>query len=128
MIVKHRLAIGLAVLALAACGKAPGNDAAPAISVRSANMDSLHSMTEANRQIALKHSIQDSGVVCKRVTATRYVGVYKNMDMWSATCGDGHQWALFVAPNDDVQVRLCKDSEAVGLPRCDSVALAKKPA
>ena len=120
-----RLTIILAATAVAGCGQSPAdNQAAPAISVRSANMDAIHTMSEPSRQIALKRSIQDSNLVCKRVTATRFVGTYKNMDMWSATCGDRHEWALFVAPNDDVQVRLCHDTEAVGLPNCDGKGLA----
>jgi hypothetical protein len=40
------------------------------------------------------------------------------MDMWTATCGDDRQWALFIGANDSVQVRLCADNEKVGLPAC----------
>jgi hypothetical protein len=39
--------------------------------------------------------------------------------MWSATCDDDRQWALFIAANDSVQVRLCKDNGKVGLPACN---------
>ena len=40
------------------------------------------------------------------------------MDMWTATCNDDRQWALFLAANDSVQVRLCDDNEKIGLPAC----------
>ena len=44
------------------------------------------------------------------------------MDMWTASCIDSfdraRDWAIFIGADDSVQVRLCKDTEAVGLPAC----------
>ena len=68
--------------------------------------------------IGLKRAIYASGSRCQRVTETRFVGPYKNMDMWAVRCADGRDWALFVGADNSVQVRLCKDTEAVGLPAC----------
>ena len=40
------------------------------------------------------------------------------MAMWSAHCTDTGQWAIFIAPNGDVQVRPCADAAAIGVPAC----------
>lgn len=110
---------------LAGCGR----DEAPAppkpdkqIMVRSASQKALFELNEMNRLIGLKRSIQASGSTCKRATGAHYVGRYKNMDMWSVACDDGRDWALFISADDSVQVRLCKDTEAVGLPSCNGRA------
>ena len=50
--------------------------------------------------------------------STGYVTRYRNMDMWTATCGDDRQWALFIGADDSVQVRLCDDNAKIGLPAC----------
>ena len=40
------------------------------------------------------------------------------MAMWAARCSDSGAWAVFVAPNGDVQVRACADAGQLGLPEC----------
>ena len=109
-------------LALAACGKPAPQEPRQGIRVRSAAQDQMFKATDLNRAIALKRAINETGSVCKRLTTSGFVGPYKNMDMWTARCEDDRtaprDWAIFIAPNDSVQVRLCKDTEAVGLPRC----------
>ncbi len=115
-------ALLLAALTVAACDKpaepAPRNE----IRVRSAGQDQLLKLDDLNRAIALKRAIVDSGSACKRLTTSGFVGDYKNMDMWTARCEDGRtaprDWAIFIGANDSVQVRLCRDTEAVGLPAC----------
>ena len=56
------------------------------------------------------------------VATTGFVGTYKNMDYWTASCIDqfdrAREWAIFIGADDSVQVRLCKDTAAVGLPAC----------
>lgn len=113
--------VSLASLALGACGpSAPADNAAARtpVVVRSAAQDRLHAMSELDRAIGLKRAIYDAGSICKRVTETRFVGPYKNMDMWAVRCADKQDWALFTGADDSVQVRLCKDTQAVGLPSC----------
>ena len=48
------------------------------------------------------------------------------MDYWTASCVDqfdrARDWAIFIGADDSVQVRLCKDTEAVGLPACSRQA------
>ena len=91
---------------------------APVVKVRSAAQDRLHKLNDMDRAIGLKRAIYGSGATCARVTGTRFIGQYKNMDMWAVRCADKRDWALFVGADDSVQVRLCKDTEAVGLPSC----------
>jgi hypothetical protein len=67
----------------------------------------------------MRRAIRDSGYRCQRVTQSGYVGRYENLDMWTATCDDGRQWAVFVGADGSAQVRDCKDVEEFGLPRCE---------
>ena len=104
---------------LAACEREP-TPAAPQkeIRVRSAGQDQLFKLDDLNRAIALKRAITASGSACKRLTASGFAGQYRNLDMWTARCDKDRDWAIFVGADDSVQVRLCKDTEAVGLPAC----------
>lgn len=108
--------------ALSGCGpSAPADNAAASrapVVVRSAAQDRLHQLSELDRAIGLKRAIYEAGSTCKRIIETRFIGPYKNMDMWAARCADKRDWALFVGADDSVQVRLCKDTQAVGLPSC----------
>ena len=115
-------AMAAMALPLAGCGpSAPADNAAASrapVVVRSAAQDRLHQMSELDRSIGLKRAIYESGSICKRVTETRFIGPYKNMDVWAVRCADKRDWALFVGADDSVQVRLCEDTEAIGLPSC----------
>ena len=92
------------------------------IRVRSEGQKALFEATELNRAIALKRAIMETGSSCKRVASTGFVGVYKNMDYWTARCVDtsdqARDWAVFIGADDSAQVRLCDDTKAVGLPAC----------
>ena len=92
------------------------------IRVRSEGQKQLFAANELSRAIGLKRAIMESGSSCTRVTTTGFVGIYKNMDYWTASCVDrfdrARDWAIFVGANDSVQVRLCEDTNAVGLPAC----------
>ena len=120
-----RITAFLALAALAACdSKPPEKPTAPReIMVRSEAQKQLFELNDLNRAIALKRGIRDFGPSCLRVTKSGYVGRYKNMDYWTATCEDEHgrtrDWALFIGANDSVQVRLCDDVAKVGLPACE---------
>ncbi len=96
--------------------------AAKTVSVRSEGQKQLSAAGDLDRAIALKRAIQASGSSCGRVNATGFVGPYKNMDYWTASCVDSFKWtrdwAIFIGADDSVQVRLCKDTQAVGLPSC----------
>lgn len=105
---------------LASCGQ--GEQSAPPLQndiiVRSAAQKRLLDLADLDRAIALKRAILSAGMRCERIVSTGFVTRYKDMDMWSATCSDDRQWALFVSANDSVQVRLCSDNEKLGLPAC----------
>ncbi len=88
------------------------------IMVRSDAQQKLFDLNDLDRAIALKRAIADQGLRCGQIVSTGYVTRFRDMDMWTATCGDDRQWALFIAANDSVQVRLCTDNEKVGLPVC----------
>ena len=115
-----RGALMLSVVMLAACkGGTPAeqpvqND----IVVRSEAQQQLFDLNDLDRAIALKRAIADQGLRCSRIVSTGYVTRYKDMDMWTAKCGDDREWALFISANDSVQVRLCVDNEKIGLPAC----------
>lgn len=106
---------------LASCNQGSKQAAPPLqndIMVRSDAQQKLFDLNDLDRAIALKRAIGDQGLTCKQIVSTGYVTRYRDMDMWTATCSDDHQWALFIGANDSVQVRLCADNEKVGLPAC----------
>ena len=92
------------------------------IMVRSEAQQQLFDLNDLDRAIALKRAIADQGLRCAQIVSTGYVTRYKDMDVWTASCSDERQWALFIAANDSVQVRLCDDNEKIGLPRLQSSA------
>jgi hypothetical protein len=106
---------------LGACGSG-GSPAEPPlqndIMVRSDAQQKLFELNDLDRAIALKRAISDQGLRCTQIVSTGYVTRFRDMDMWTATCSDNRQWALFIGANDSVQVRLCTDNEKVGLPVC----------
>ncbi len=122
----RRMTIALVTTAalFGACEKEAPAPAKPVktVSVRSEAQKQLSAAGDLDRAIALKRAIMASGSSCGRVTATGFVGPYKNMDLWTATCVDSfdrpRDWAIFIGADDSVQVRLCKDTRAVGLPAC----------
>lgn len=105
---------------LAACGQA--EQAAPPLQndvvVRSDAQQRLFDLNDLDRAIALKRAMSDQGLRCGQIKTTGYVTRYKDMDMWTATCSDDRQWALFIGADDSVQARLCADNEKIGLPAC----------
>lgn len=113
-------ALPILAMLLASCGE-NSNPAPPLqndIMVRSEAQQRLFDLNDLDRAIALKRAIADQGLRCARIVTTGYVTRYKDMDLWTATCDDDRQWALFIAANDSVQVRLCDDNEKIGLPAC----------
>lgn len=114
-------ALMLGSLLLAGCGSGTQETAPPLqndIMVRSDTQQQLFDLNDLDRAIALKRAISGQGLRCAQVVSTGYVTRFRDMDMWTATCSDDRQWALFVGGNDSVQVRLCADNEQIGLPAC----------
>jgi hypothetical protein len=118
------MALSLALL-LAGCEDgAPEKDVA---AVRAANphSDRLKAMSEPSRNLGLYRAIRDSGQKCKKVDDGAYQQEYSNLAMWTARCSDSGGWALFIAPNADVQVRPCADLKTLGLPECRAATPAR---
>lgn len=114
-----------AALLISAClaASCSGSEEAPPplqndVVVRSDAQQQLFDLNDLDRAIALKRAIADQGLRCGQIVSTGYVTRFRDMDMWTATCGDERQWALFIGANDSVQVRLCADNEKIGLPAC----------
>lgn len=114
------IAMTLAAMLLAGCDNGQRQQAQPvqSIKVRSPEQDQLFKLNDLNRAIALKRAIYDAGYSCKRITKSGFVGAYKNLDMWMASCADGRDWAIFAGPDGSAQVRDCKDVTGLGLPQC----------
>ena len=119
----------LSCIALAACGDNGQSSNQPAIRVVSAEQQQLHQLDAYNLAIGLKRAIYDAGYTCKRVSDAGFVGIWKNLDEWTAHCeydkGVSRDWAVFAGPDGSAQVRDCKDVVATGLPAC---VIKKRPA
>lgn len=113
------------LVALAACGsEQQPRETGTKIAVRSAEQDRLHQLDELNLAIALKRAILASGYSCDRVETAGFVQAHENLDMWTATCSEGRQWAIFAGPDGSAQVRDCVDVPRFGLPECK---ISKQP-
>jgi hypothetical protein len=122
------VAIGIGAMLLTGCGSGQPSQNVQSIKVRSAEQDELFKLNDLNRAIALKRAIYDSGYRCQRITKSGFVGSYKNLDMWMASCADGRDWAIFTGPDGSAQVRDCKDVNGLGLPKCAIVETGSAPA
>jgi hypothetical protein len=114
---RGRYLLACAAALLAACEQQPTQPSRPIV-VRSEAQDQLHQLDDMNRAIALKRAIYASGYTCKRVAKSGYVQEYKNLSMWTASCDDRRQWAIFAGPDGGAQVRPCQDLAELGLPQC----------
>ncbi len=119
--------VTLALLTLGGCDGSPSAPPSTPITVRGEGQDRLHRLNDLNRAIALKRAIQASGKSCKRVTASGYVAEHGNLSMWTAACDERREWAIFVGPDDSVQVRPCGDMAQFKLPSCIVAKSAQKP-
>ena len=119
------LTLALASLTAAACNQSQPSAPQTKIEVRGPEQDRLHKFDAFNLSIALKRAIFDLGYKCQRVERAGFVGKYKNMDMWTAHCADGRDWAIFAAPDGSVQARDCKDLAGSDVPACKIQKLPK---
>lgn len=113
-------------MALASCGGdrvvESANGAAPNIRIANPAHDRLVELTPGNQRLAMMRAIRDNGYRCQRVDNAGYQEEYRDMRMWVATCGqEERNFAVFVAPNDTVQVRNCADAGTLSLPRCNGL-------
>ena len=78
----------------------------------------LKGLSELYRFLGLRRAIVDSGQRCRKVDTGAFQQDWNNLAMWGAHCTDTGDWAIFIAPNGDVQVRACPDAATLKLPAC----------
>jgi hypothetical protein len=120
-IMRRTLGIALVVgIGLSACNQPQQQTPTEqrSIKVRSAEQDRLRQLDAFNLAIGLKRAIYDAGYICKRIEDAGFVAEYKNLDMWTAHCSEGRDWAIFAGPDGSAQVRDCRDVAETGLPAC----------
>jgi len=115
------------VLSLAGCGEGgtsanAGAAGDPEIRIANPGSDQLKALSPLNQKIGLMRAIRANGKRCRRVERGAYQQEYQGMAMWVALCEDGRHWAVYIAPNEDVQVRDCDEAAQLGLPVCRPVA------
>lgn len=123
----------LALALLAGCGgdsppaaksdrPARANAAADArgVTIRNRHHEELTALPDNLRRVGLVRAIRQTGNSCPlRVEPNpAYQGEYEGMALWTARCDNNEQYAIFIAPNGDVQVRNCEDMAELGLPAC----------
>jgi hypothetical protein len=110
----------LAALTLAACdgGNEPRKVKKITVGNNSADIQRLRGLSARDRNLTLRRAIQDAGQKCRRVESSGEVGAYENLSMWQARCDKNLDWAIFIAPIGDVQVRSCSHLARLGLPTC----------
>ena len=107
---------------LAGCGEVAPTQNAAKIAIANPHSDRLKNLSPLYQRITLRRAIGDSGKRCRRVDALGYQQEYRGMAMWVALCDDGRHWTVFIAPNSDIQVRLCSQNAQLNLPLCRPVA------
>lgn len=110
-------------LALSACGDtAPPANGSAQINIANAGSDRLQALNPMNKRVGLLRAIQQSGFRCRGgVLSGAYQQQHQNLAMWVALCADGKNYAVFIAPTEDVQVRDCTQHAQLGLPACRRV-------
>lgn len=114
---KARLAMMFA-LALTACEDGAPEQNVTQVVAANPMSDQLRKLSEPMRYLGLYRAVRDNGQRCKRVDRGDYQQQYKSMAMWSVHCSDSGDWAVYIAPNGDVQVSPCKDAKELALPEC----------
>lgn len=120
----QRIIAPIAALSLVtACGSSnPAPTPPKEIKVHGEAQQQLSAASETDRNIGLKRAIYDAGSSCARLTSSKFITEYKNLAMWRASCADGRNWAVFIAPEGSAQVRPCTDLKELKLPECDAAA------
>ncbi len=130
----------LALTLLAGCGgdAAPGNERAAAaaandqaaggnesgdVRIRNRHQEELLALPDNLRRVGLVRAIRQTGNSCPLRVEPNPVhqGEYEGMALWTARCDNNKQYAIFIAPNGDVQVRDCEDMAELGLPACHAL-------
>lgn len=117
--------LGAGGVVLSGCGDGAPERKVTRVVAANPLSDQLKALSEPSRRLGLYRAIRDNGRRCKRVESSAYQQQYKTMAMWTARCSDSGDWAVYIAPNGDVQASPCGDAKELGLPEC---GMAAKPA
>ncbi|HEY0148285.1 MAG TPA: hypothetical protein VGB70_04710 [Allosphingosinicella sp.] len=117
-----------AVLALAGCEDGAPEPQRKPLKLANPTSDGLKTLTPLYRFLGLRRAIVDNGQRCKKVDRGQYQQDFKNMAMWTANCTDTGEWAVFIAPNGNVQVRRCGNLAKINLPACKPIPAAEAEA
>ena len=108
-------------LLLAACGgdgEAGNQTNRTSIKIADAGyVRQLRELDDSARTLTLRRAVLDSGNACHRAEESREIGTYEDLTVFSIRCNRS-DWAVFVGPRGDVQVRSCAHVEQLGLPSC----------
>ena len=100
----------------------PAKSDAPAIRMKNEYEDRLRALRPGLQRIWAMRAVRGTGNACQRVDNAGYQQDYQNLRMWVAVCGvEGKSWAIYIAPNEDIQVRDCADLGQLSLPRCQGL-------
>ncbi|HEX8446330.1 MAG TPA: hypothetical protein VF649_06920 [Sphingomonas sp.] len=80
--------------------------------------DRLARLKDIPRRAVLRRAILDSTLWCDRVEQDVRQGSFRNLSMWSARCGRGADYGIFIGADQSVQVRPCADLVKFKLPAC----------
>jgi hypothetical protein len=88
--------------------------------IRNQPHEDLLALSDELRRVTLIRAIRETGNRCPRRVEPNPVhqGEYRGMALWTARCDNNRQYAIFIAANEDVQVRRCEDMGRLGLPEC----------
>jgi hypothetical protein len=106
------------LVALGACQRQAPENAAAELRPANPAAERLKSLSPPLRNVGLRNTIRDSGAHCDRVDNSAYQQEYRNLSMWTAHCTDTGDFAVFVGPNGEGQVRPCAQATALGIPEC----------
>ncbi|HEV7660042.1 MAG TPA: hypothetical protein VGO55_09375 [Allosphingosinicella sp.] len=110
-------------LAVSGCGDTmPPNEQAPAIRIANPGSDRLKALSPINQRAGLMRAIRGARESCSRIVGLAYQQQYRDLAMWVALCPEGRNWAVFIAPDESVQVRACGEAAQLSLPACRPVA------
>jgi hypothetical protein len=95
------------------------------ISMLNEHHEQLLQLPPDAQRLAMMRAIRRTGNRCQRVDNAGYQQEHLNMRMWVAQCGvEEKLFAVYIAPNGDVQVRDCAQAGQLSLPRCEGLAPA----
>ncbi|MDQ3139270.1 MAG: hypothetical protein M3Q15_00895 [Pseudomonadota bacterium] len=109
---------GLLVLGACDDGATPQNVTSIAVTDSGNSLARLRALDPQNRDLALRRAIHDAGETCKRIESAGEQEAYQDLAMFWARCEGGLDWAIFIAPAGDIQVRSCGSTQQLGLPGC----------